>query len=218
MAAQNPAGTVVLVDAADATSSGATGDSNAILRGLVESGYARRALIPIVDEPAAREAFAAGVGKRIRVTVGGSLDPARFQPLPIEARVHMLSEGRFYSETTRDRWNSGPTAVLVVDSPSGGDGITLVVTSRAASLYDRALFYAHGQDPRYFDAVVVKSPHCEHHMFKAWSARYIDVDAPGSTSANLRSLGHTRAARPTFPLDSDVVFHPQVKLFRRPQI
>jgi len=218
IAADNTSGTVVLVDAADATSSGATGDSNAILRGLVELGYARRALIPIVDAPAVREAFAAGVGNRIRVTVGGSLDPTRFQPLPIEARVHMLSEGRFYSETTRDRWNAGPTVVLSLDSPAGGDGITLVVTSRAVSLYDRALFYAHGQDPRYFDAVVVKSPHCEQHMFKAWAARYIDVDAPGATSANLRSLGHTRAARPTFPLDPDVPFHPQVKLFRRPQI
>jgi microcystin degradation protein MlrC len=220
IAIENPSGTVVLVDAADATSSGATGDSNAILRALVESGYTRRALIPIVDAPAVRAAFAAGVGKRVRATVGGALDPARFQPLPIEARVHMLSEGRFYSETTRDRWNAGPTAVLKLDAPAsgGGDGITLIVTSRAVSLYDRALFYAHGQDPRFFDAVVVKSPHCEHRMFKSWAARYVDVDAPGATSANLPGLGHTRAARPVFPLDPDVVFHPQVKLFRRPRI
>jgi microcystin degradation protein MlrC len=220
IASENPSGTVVLVDAADATSSGATGDSNAILRALVESGYIRRALIPIVDAPAVRAAFAAGVGKRVRATVGGALDPARFQPLPIEARVHMLSEGRFYSETTRDRWNAGPTAVLKLDAPAsgGGDGITLIVTSRAVSLYDRALFYAHGQDPRFFDAVVVKSPHCEHRMFKSWAARYVDVDAPGATSANLPGLGHTRAARPVFPLDPDVVFHPQVKLFRRPRI
>ena len=106
VAADNPSGTVALIDAADATSSGATGDSNAILRGLVESGYTCRALIPIVDASAVRAAFAAGVGNRIRVTVGGSLDPARFQPLPIEARVHMLSDGRFYSETTRDCWNA----------------------------------------------------------------------------------------------------------------
>ena len=217
IAVATPSGTVVLVDAADATSSGATGDSNAILRGLLEAGYSKRALIPIVDAPAVRAALSAGVGSRVRVTVGGSLDPACFPPLPVEARVHMLSEGRFYSETTRDRWNAGPTAVLVMDSPAGGDGITLVVTSRAVSLYDRALFYAHGQDPQRFDAVVVKSPHCEHHMFKAWAARYVDVDAPGATSANLRSLGHTRAARPTFPLDPDVTFHPQVKLFRRPR-
>src|SRR6185436_2874657 len=54
---QNPSGTVVLVDAADATSSGATGDSNSILRALVEAGYEGTALIPIVDPEAVAAAF-----------------------------------------------------------------------------------------------------------------------------------------------------------------
>ncbi|NDF01439.1 MAG: microcystin degradation protein MlrC, partial [Verrucomicrobia bacterium] len=72
-----------------------------------------------------------------------------------------------------------------------------------------------GHDPKHFGAVVVKSPHCEPHMFKTWAARYVDVDAPGSTSANLRSLGHTKCARPMFPLDAKVDFVPTAKLFRR---
>jgi hypothetical protein len=52
-------------------------------------------------------------------------------------------------------------------------------------------------------------------MFKDWAARYIDVDAPGATSANLRSLGHTRCPRPMFPLDEGVTYTPRVQLFRR---
>ena len=52
-------GRIVLVDAADATSSGAPGDSNAILRAMLESGYRRTALIPIVDAPAVERAMAA---------------------------------------------------------------------------------------------------------------------------------------------------------------
>ncbi|HWB99444.1 MAG TPA: M81 family metallopeptidase, partial [Bryobacteraceae bacterium] len=43
--AMGPNGHVVLTDAADATSSGAPGDSNAILRALVEAGNQRTALI-----------------------------------------------------------------------------------------------------------------------------------------------------------------------------
>ena len=46
-----------------------------------------------------------------------------------------------------------------------------------------------------FDLVVVKSPHCQQHMFAAWCGRLINVDAPGSTSANLPTLGHTRCRR-----------------------
>ena len=77
----------------------------------------------------------------------------------------------------------------------------LVVTSRPVHLYDRSLFLAHGLDPRQFDLVVVKSPHCQPHMYADWCARLINVDAPGSTSANLPTLGHTRCRRPIFPLD-----------------
>ena len=68
---------------------------------------------------------------------------------------------------------------------------------------------------RNFDLVIVKSPHCQHRFFEAWAARLINVDAPGSTSANLRSLGHTQCSRPMFPLDENVSFEPQVKLFQR---
>lgn len=202
-------GTVILMDAADATSSGASGDSNAIIRELKRQGYNGRVLAPVVDPAAVRAAFVAGVGAMIRVSVGGAFDPARFEPLPIEARVRLLSDGKFRSESFGWPWDSGDTAVLEAEN------VTLVVGTRPVSLFDRSWFYANGQDPRHFDVVIVKSPHCEHHMFADWSARLINVDAPGSTSANLKSLGHTRCARPIFPLDGDVDFVPAVQIYRR---
>jgi hypothetical protein len=52
-------------------------------------------------------------------------------------------------------------------------------------------------------------------MYADWCARLINVDAPGSTSANLPTLGHTRCRRPIFPLDGDVPFTPQARLFSR---
>jgi microcystin degradation protein MlrC len=202
-------GTAVLVDAADATSSGASGDSNVLLRALIEQGYPGAALLPLVDAPAVAAAFAAGIGGTIEVTLGGQLDPARFPPLPVTATVRMLSDGHFFSERSRVPWSAGNTAVLQV-----GKHI-VIATSRAVSLYDRALFWAHGQEPRRFDAVVVKSPFCEHHMFDAYASPLLNIDAPGSTSANLHRLGHTVCRRPIFPLDEDVTFTPQVEIYRR---
>jgi microcystin degradation protein MlrC len=202
-------GTTILTDAADATSSGAPGDSNAILRALVESGYPKRVLAPVVDPPAVRAAFAAGVGHTLTAEVGGALDPKRHRPLPISATVRLLSDGRFRSESHGDTWQAGPTAVLE------GPCFTLVATSRAVSLYDRSLFLAHGQDPAHFDAIVVKSPHCQARFYQAWATMLVNVDAPGATSANLKSLGHTRCLRPIFPLDANVPFRPQATLFSR---
>ncbi len=202
-------GTVALVDAADATSSGASGDSNAVLKALLKAGYAGRTLLPLVDAPAVSKAFSAGIGSQIEVAIGGTLDPGRFMPLSITAKVRLLSDGQFRSESFGELWQAGPTAVL----ESGP--FTLVVSSRAVNLYDRSFFYAHGQNPRAFDAVVVKSPHCQPHMYAEWCSKMILIDAPGSSSANLASLGHTRCVRPIFPLDEKVSFTPQVQLFQR---
>lgn len=202
-------GTVALVDAADATSSGASGDSNAILRILIESSYHGRTLLPIVDAPAVQRAFEAGIGATIQTTIGGTLDPRRFAPIPITAKARLLCDGHFRSESFGEKWFSGPSAVLEVGN------FTLAVSSRAVSLYDRAFFYSLGQNPKHFDAVVVKSPHCQHHMYADWCTEMLNVDAPGSSSANLRYLGHTRCPRPIFPLDDDVVFTPKAKIFQR---
>ena len=202
-------GTIALVDAADATSSGASGDSNAVLRTLMEAKYTGRVLLPIVDARAVAAAFAAGVGATVEVTVGGTLDPARFVPLAISAKVRLLSDGRFRSESFGEEWLAGPTAVLE------SENFTLAVSSHAVNLYDRSFYFSNGQNPKNFDAVVVKSPHCQHHMYADWCRQMIHIDAPGSSSANLPYLGHTRCPRPIFPLNDNVKFVPEVKLFRR---
>lgn len=193
-------GTLGLVDAADATSSGASGDSNAVLRALMECGFQGRTLLPIVDAVAVLQAQAAGVGATIRTAVGGSLDPSRFQPYPITAKVIRLSDGRFRSESFGEEWFAGPTAVLQAEN------FVLVVSSRAVSLYDRSFFTTHGQDPQQFDAVVIKSPHCQPHMYAQWCSQMVNIDAPGSSSANLKYLGHRHCPRPIFPLDENVEF------------
>ncbi len=209
-AAAVTSGTVVIMDAADATSSGASGDSNAVLREALRQGYRGRILTPLVDPEVVEKAFHAGIGTKIRITVGGSLDSARFEPLELHARVRSLADGRFQSESFGWRWDSGNTAVLE------SDNVTLLVGTYPVSLFDRSWFHANGQDPRHFDMVVVKSPHCEPHMYADWCAKLINVDAPGATSANLLSLGHAVCARPVFPLDEDVVFQPVAEIFRRP--
>ncbi|MFM8990683.1 MAG: M81 family metallopeptidase, partial [Alphaproteobacteria bacterium] len=86
-------GTAIFTDAADATSSGASGDSNAILRGLLDAGYAGRVLAPIVDPAAVEAAKRAGLGGRFRARVGGAFDK-RFAPLELDVEVDLLSRGQ----------------------------------------------------------------------------------------------------------------------------
>ncbi len=207
--ARTIAGPVVFTDAADATSSGASGDSNVLIRALAEAGYPRRVLAQIVDAPAAEAAHRAGVGGTVEVALGGTLDRARFKPWPVRATVKLLSDGRSRLETMRIGLAAGPSAVLEFAN------FTVLVTSRSVSLFDRAMYYANGIDPRDYDLVVVKSPHTEFHMYDQWVDKNFNIDAPGSTSANLPYLGHTICWRPMFPLDPDVAFAPEAVHYGR---
>ncbi|HQZ07314.1 MAG TPA: M81 family metallopeptidase [Burkholderiaceae bacterium] len=207
--ARSIAGPVIFTDAADATSSGATGDSNLILQGLREAAYPKKVLAQIVDPEAAAAAHRGGVGATVQVTLGGAIDPARFVPMPVTARVQLLSDGQARLETMKIGLDAGPTAVLTWDN------FTVVVFSKTLSLFDRAMYFANGLNPQDFDLIVVKSPHTEHHMFEAWADCNFNVDVAGATSANLPTLGHTICARPIYPLDPDVGFDPQVALYER---
>lgn len=189
-------GLTVLSDAADAPSSGASGDSNAAFKSLIENRFQGTALIPIVDAPAATKAFSAGIGTEISVSIGGSLDPDRHPPYKCELYVKALSDGNFvYNDGLKG--HSGHTAVLVFGN------YTLMVTSLPVNIMDQHVFLACGLIPENFDLVVCKSPNGFRPHYEAIAKKIIPVDLPGSTSANLDSLPYSKCHRPIFPLDAD---------------
>ena len=49
--------------------------------------------------------------------------------------------------------------------------------------------------------------------FRGDANKNFNVDALGSTSANLKTLGHIHCERPMYPLDKNVKFIPNIELF-----
>ena len=187
-------GLTVFSDGADATASGAPGDSNAILRGLIEQKYTGKALVPIVDRPAVQTAREAGVGAEVSVSLGGTLDPDRHTPVALKTHVKGIWDGQFvYEDGTKE--TAGLTAVLTSGT------ITVMVTERPVYVVGRKVFQAFGLDPRDYNLVVVKSPNGFRPHYEDIANRIIAVDVPGAASANLRSLPYERCPRPIFPLD-----------------
>ena len=193
----NDEGLTVFSDAADATASGASGDSNAILRGLVDENYQGKALLLIVDQPAAALAQEAGEGATLTLPLGGTLDPERFTPLELEVTVERLSDGKFVYENGTSG-QGGTTAVLAYHD------IRIVVTSETVFVVGQQVYKSQGLDPSEFDVVVVKSPNGFRPYYDEITSTIVAVDVPGSTSANLHSLPYTQCVRPIFPLDDDV--------------
>ena len=196
--ASSTPGLTVFSDAADATASGAAGDSNAILKGLLTARLSKRALIPLVDAPAVATAVASGVGARLEIALGGTRDSGRFSPVRVDVTVESLHDGDFlYEDGTRGR--GGRVVVLTTGS------ITIMVSERPVYVVGRKVFQAHGLEPTQFDLVVVKSPNGFRTYYEELASCIVPVDVPGSTSANLRSLPFQHCRRPVFPLDENVV-------------
>ncbi|MDG1893838.1 MAG: M81 family metallopeptidase [Fuerstiella sp.] len=190
-------GLVVFSDAADATASGAAGDSNAILGGLINASFTKRTLIAIVDAPAVAEAYRAGVEAAITVSLGGTRDPARFTPLTLAVHVKSLHDGQFsYEDGTAAQ--AGRVCVLAMGT------IHILVTERPVFVVGQRVFQSHGLNPVDYDLVVVKSPNGFRTWYESIAGLIVSVDVPGSTSANLKSLPFRNCVRPIFPLDDDV--------------
>ncbi len=196
--ARETEGMTVFSDAADATSSGASGDSNWILKGLIADRFPKRALLPLVDAPAVEEAFRQGVGSRFTVSLGGTVDDQRHTPVECEVYVQSLHDGRFRDEAGVPM-RAGKTAVLELGTYS------IMVTEFPVSIMGRRVFEERGLNPIDFDLVVCKSPNGFRPHFEAICERIVAVDCPGSTSANLKTLPYTSIARPMYPLDEEAV-------------
>lgn len=196
--AKETPGLTVFSDAADATSSGAPGDSNAVLKELLAQDYDKRALIPLIDAPAVAAAFAAGVGSTITIPLGGTMDPGRHTPYPETVYVKSLHDGEFAYENGVVE-QAGRTAVLTIGK------ISVLTTERLILFVGRRVFQSFGLEPQDFSLVVAKSPNGFRTWYEAIASRIVHLDAPGSASLNLEALPYEHCPRPIFPLDDNVV-------------
>ena len=86
--------------------------------------------------------------------------------------------------------------------------------SGTTAFNERWHFDDNGLTPEHYDVVVIKTPHAQPSMFDEWCFRNLNVDAQGSTTANVRKLAmpedsteewevrsHNLLKRPCYPLE-----------------
>ena len=201
-------GPVAFTDAADAPSSGASGDSNEIIRFMIENNYPHSVLTSIVDPNAVSKAHELGVGETINIGLGGDLDK-RFKPIIKDWKIKSIS---IQENLDMEKWkfilNPGKCAVFEHNN------ITVVAMTNSIMMVDRTIFFANGQNPKNFHSIIVKSPHCEPEFYDEWVEKNFNVDAIGSTSANLVTLGHTICDRPMYPMENDTEFNQTIEIYK----
>jgi microcystin degradation protein MlrC len=197
-----PVGPVMLVDVGDNIGGGTPGDGTVLLRELLAQG-AKEAAIVIADAEAAAAAHAAGVGATVRLKVGGKTDRLHGEPVTVEGRVRLLSDGRWVHEGPENAGvpaDMGPTAVVRCG------GVDLVLTLRKSMPGDQQQLRSVGIDPTKQQIIVVKAAVRWRGGFGPIARHAVYADTPGLGSVDLRRFDYRNIRRPIFPLDPEAEF------------
>jgi microcystin degradation protein MlrC len=191
-------GLTVISDSADATTSGSTGDSTALLAELVRYSWSRPALVPLVAPEIVAEAERRGVGATWTPSLGATRNPRDFQPLALEVKVMNLFDAKFLLSghlAEKLPIDMGRSAVLTHGN------VHIVATSRSGPHFAPLLFQTAGLDPFAAAVLIAKSP-CGFRAAYAERAKQIFVArAPGCAPSDFWKQPFKRIPRPLWPWD-----------------
>ena len=200
IAMQSPIGPVIIADVADNPGGGGSGDSTFILRALKQAGATDVGFGVVADPKAVQLAIEAGVGARVRLSLGGKLAPPEISggPLEISGTVKTIADGRFYNKGPMMKGlqnNIGRTVVL--DS----DGIDIIILEWRMQPFDAEVFRRLGIEPSEKKILVLKSAVHFRASYGAMAKKIIEVDTPEYGTMNFESLQFNHIRRPVYPLD-----------------
>jgi microcystin degradation protein MlrC len=196
IARETPGGPIVLADSADSTSAGASGDSNRVLRALLESPVPGPCYLLITDPEAVARCIEAGIRSEVTVEVGGKLVPEFCSPITVTGYVRTISDGRYRTELPPMPADRGRTVVLQIGN------ISLVISETCVYTWDQECYRSVGLHPAEAKLVLMKSAGGFRPKFETFSRRIIELDSVGPADSNLTRLPWRRVTRPLFPLDS----------------
>ena len=191
-------GLVVLSDSADATTSGAPGDSNWLLQELLKYRWTGPVLVALVAPEVVAAAAKAGVGAELTTPLGGVRDRRFSQPFTVTTRVERLFDARFVISGHLARnlpIDMGRSAVL-----RAGD-VDILLTSRSGAHFAPEFFREAGFDPFAARVLVAKSPCGFRAAYQPHAREIMVVKAPGCAPSDFWNYEYRRIPRPLWPWD-----------------
>jgi microcystin degradation protein MlrC len=189
---------VILADSGDNPTGGGVGDRADLLAELLARDITDVIVAGIVDAPAADFCYQAGVGSRVGLHVGGTLDPSGAS-VQVSGNVMFLADAHEAAERR---------AVIHVD------GIALVLTARRRPFHSLTDFTTLGLDPRAARLVVVKSGYLSPELAPIANPNLLAL-SPGVVNQDIPSIPIRHVPRPVFPWDQDFDWTPVVVVSAR---
>ncbi|MBU2327055.1 MAG: MlrC C-terminal domain-containing protein, partial [Alphaproteobacteria bacterium] len=177
---------IILADSGDNPTGGGVGDRADVLKALLTRSIDEVLIAGITDRPAIERCFKAGVGSRVTLMVGGSLDPAS-APVEVEAIVVLLDDPGSAADQQ---------AVVRI-----GD-ITLVLAARRRPYHNIADFTRLGLDPSKVRLLVVKSGYLSPELSPVANPNLMAL-TDGVINQDIENLPSHRRHQPSYPFVKD---------------
>ncbi len=184
----------ILADSGDNPTGGGNGDQATVLESLLRHKAENVVFAGIADRPATEACYQAGVGARIPLSIGATLDPKASRPVKAEGVVKVL-----LAETNPARRE----AVVQIE------GITLVVAAYRRPYHDLADFTRFGLDPKSFKIITVKSGYLSPELAPIANPSLMAL-SDGAINQDIVHLPANRYRRPSYPFVASLGFTPKV--------
>lgn len=192
-------GTSVLLDMGDNIGGGSPGDSTFLLHELERTGT--HSLVIIDDAASVALAEKTGIGEEGAFSIGGKNDTLHGTPLNVTATVKSLHDGRFSESRARHggitNFDQGRTAIIETDND-----VTIMLTSQRTPPFSLAQLTTFGINPSDYRAIVAKGVIAPIAAYREIADRFIHVNTPGVTCADMRQLDFRNRRRPMFPFET----------------
>lgn len=190
---------VAILEPSDNPLSGGQGDTPGLLAAALAADLPEGSVFAFFcDPPAVEAAWRGGEGAALTLSLGARVDTRFGAPVPCQARVLKLTEGRFHNAGPMERGlavDLGRTALLAVGP------LRVIVTTGCQSPNDVAYFRLHGLDIERVPLLLAKA---KNHFQAAFSDRFDAIllcDTPGPAMADAARLPFRRVPPGRLSLD-----------------
>jgi microcystin degradation protein MlrC len=190
---------VVLAESGDNPTGGGVGDRADLFAVLIARNAQGVVFAGIADRAATDACYAVGIGARLDLTIGASLDTKGSQPVNAACTVKFL----FGTTIAADR-----EAVVAIG------GIELVLSAKRRPYHNIVDFTRLGLDPISARIIVVKSGYLSPELAPIANPNLMAL-SPGVVDQFVERLPRLRKQKQTYPFDRDFSFEPQVALSAR---
>jgi microcystin degradation protein MlrC len=192
----------ILAEASDNPGSGCPGDGTKLLRAMLDNPAPGMVFGTIVDIDTVEQAYRAGVGATVALSLGGRTGSMQGQPIIADAVVEGLTDGRF---TLRALAPGAPVHLGRCARLRIGN-VVVIVASKAEQTFDEQVFVLHDIDVTQCSVVGLKSAQHFRAGFTDLAGQIIAVDGGGLGSERMDAFVRTRARCPMWPIDPEASY------------